>query len=125
MTRTNPVLEFIKLLPMLTFVVMLYFFSHRFFGGAGGAPAGGQTNTGGGMSSLFSIGRSTAKKIKKEDINVTFDDVAGCQQAKMEIMEFVDFLKDSERFTKLGAKIPKGALLCGPPGTGRSRWWWC
>ena len=46
-------------------------------------------------------------------------DVAGCHEAKKEIMEFVDFLKDSSRFTKLGAKIPKGALLCGPPGTGK------
>jgi AFG3 family protein len=48
---------------------------------------------------------------------VKFKDVAGCDEAKREIMEFVDFLKDSSRFTKLGAKIPKGALLCGPPGT--------
>jgi AFG3 family protein len=72
------------------------------------------------MGSIFSIGRSTARKIKKEDVSVTFADVAGCEQAKMEVMEFVDFLKDSERFTKLGAKIPKGALLCGPPGTGKT-----
>ena len=51
---------------------------------------------------------------------MTFADVAGCQEAKREIMEFVDFLKDPVRFTKLGAKIPKGALLCGPPGTGKT-----
>merc|ERR1712176_1288054 len=72
------------------------------------------------MGNIFQVGKSNAKKIKKEDINVTFKDVAGCQEAKREIMEFVDFLKDSERFTKLGAKIPKGALLCGPPGTGKT-----
>jgi ATP-dependent metalloprotease FtsH len=64
--------------------------------------------------------RAMPKKINKEDVNVTFADVAGCQEAKKEIMEFVDFLKDSSRFTKLGAKIPKGALLCGPPGTGKT-----
>merc|ERR1719461_2499559 len=72
------------------------------------------------MGGIFSIGKSNAKKITKEEVNVTFRDVAGCQEAKREIMEFVDFLQDSTRFTKLGAKIPKGALLCGPPGTGKT-----
>merc|ERR1719461_135809 len=72
------------------------------------------------MGGIFSIGKSNAKKITKEEVNVTFRDVAGCQEAKREIMEFVDFLQDSSRFTKLGAKIPKGALLCGPPGTGKT-----
>jgi AFG3 family protein len=85
--------------------------SAAFKGGAGGAGGGG---------GIFQIGKSTAKKIKKEDISVTFADVAGCQEAKKEIMEFVDFLQDPSRFTKLGAKIPKGALLCGPPGTGKT-----
>ena len=84
--------------------------SAAFKGGAGGAGGGG----------IFQIGKSTAKKIKKEDISVNFSDVAGCQEAKKEIMEFVDFLQDPSRFTKLGAKIPKGALLCGPPGTGKT-----
>jgi AFG3 family protein len=85
--------------------------SAAFKGGAGGAGGGG---------GIFQIGKSTAKKIKKEDISVTFADVAGCQEAKKEVMEFVDFLQDPSRFTKLGAKIPKGALLCGPPGTGKT-----
>merc|ERR1719502_1795628 len=66
------------------------------------------------------IGQSKAKKIKKEDVNVTYADVAGCDEAKKEVMEFVEFLKEPDRFTKLGAKIPKGALLCGPPGTGKT-----
>merc|ERR1740139_2156019 len=72
------------------------------------------------MGGIFQIGKSNAKRIKSEDVKETFGDVAGCKEAKREIMEFVDFLKDAERFTKLGAKIPKGALLCGPPGTGKT-----
>ena len=54
------------------------------------------------MGNVFKIGKSNAKKIKKEEITTTFADVAGCKEAKKEIMEFVDFLQDSERFTKLG-----------------------
>ena len=65
-------------------------------------------------------GKSKAKKVNKELVTTTFADVAGCDEAKKEIMEFVEFLKDSKRFTDLGAKIPKGALLCGPPGTGKT-----
>ena len=72
------------------------------------------------MGGIFQIGKSTAKKINKEDVKINFGDVAGCDEAKKEVMEFVDFLKEPARFTKLGAKIPKGALLCGPPGTGKT-----
>lgn len=72
------------------------------------------------MGGIFQIGKSNAKLIKKEDITINFSDVAGCREAKKEIMEFVDFLQDSSQFTKLGAKIPKGALLTGPPGTGKT-----
>jgi AFG3 family protein len=75
---------------------------------------------GGGMGDIFKIRKSKAKKFDQQDITITFKDVAGCQEAKKEIMEFVDFLKEPTRFTKLGAKIPKGALLCGPPGTGKT-----
>lgn len=72
---------------------------------------------GGGPGGIFKIGKSTAKRANKESVQTTFADVAGCDEAKREIMEFVQFLKDPKKFTDLGAKIPKGALLCGPPGT--------
>merc|ERR1719399_771575 len=74
----------------------------------------------GGLGGMMNVGKSKAKKITPEMVNVTFKDVAGCDEAKKEIMEFVEFLKDASKFTKLGAKIPKGALLCGPPGTGKT-----
>ena len=67
---------------------------------------------------LLYIGKSPAKKISKENVTTRFADVAGCEEAKKEVMEFVEFLKDPKKFTDLGAKIPRGALLCGPPGTG-------
>jgi len=101
-------IELLKMVPTMVILGTLWF-AMRNMGGAGGGAGGG------GLGNVFKIGKSPAKKIKKEDIKITFADVAGCDEAKKEIMEFVDFLKDSERFTKLGAKIPKGALLCGPP----------
>lgn len=70
---------------------------------------------------MFNFGKSTAKLTesdKKSD--VTFDDIAGLKEAKTEVMEVVDFLKNPERYTKLGAKIPKGVMLVGPPGTGKT-----
>lgn len=112
--ETNWALELMKSAPALLTVGFLIYMM-RGMGGMGGA--GGK---GGGMGGIFQVGKSNAKKVNKEDVSVTFNDVAGCQEAKKEIMEFVDFLKDSHRFTKLGAKIPKGALLCGPPGTGKT-----
>ena len=113
--QTNLLLEFIKALPFLALPVAIHFGFRGLTGGGAGGAKGSQN-----MKSIFGIGKSTARKINKENVHVTFKDVAGCAQAKMEVMEFVDFLKDSERFTKLGAKIPKGALLCGPPGTGKT-----
>jgi len=64
--------------------------------------------------------QSTAKVINPSEINVAFRDVAGCEEAKIEIMEFVNFLKNPAQYTELGAKIPKGAILTGPPGTGKT-----
>ena len=74
----------------------------------------------GGMRNIFNIGKANPMTMKGEKVNVTFADVAGCDEAKLEIMEFVQFLKNPDRFTKLGAKLPKGALLVGPPGTGKT-----
>ena len=111
--ETNWAMELVKSAPALLMIgAMVYMM--RGVGSMGGG--GGR----GGMGGIFQVGKSNAKKVNKEEVNVTFNDVAGCQEAKKEIMEFVDFLQDSTRFTKLGAKIPKGALLCGPPGTGKT-----
>ncbi|ETO15947.1 hypothetical protein RFI_21410 [Reticulomyxa filosa] len=84
-------------------------------------PFGGGGGGGGGGRSIFDIARPNAKVINKgEKVKTKFSDVAGLQQAKEEIMEFVSFLKNPEHYTKLGARIPKGALLVGPPGTGKT-----
>jgi AFG3 family protein len=86
---------------------------------AGGMGVGGMGGGGKGGKNPFSFGKSTAQLIKPGDSKVTFADVAGLDEAKVEVMEFVKFLQAPEKFTRLGAKIPKGALLQGPPGTGQ------
>ncbi|XP_073976127.1 AFG3 like matrix AAA peptidase subunit 2 isoform X1 [Rhodnius prolixus] len=78
---------------------------------------GGRGKRGGG---LFGVMESTAKLINSNEIGVKFKDVAGCEEAKLEIMEFVNFLKNPSQYMELGAKIPKGAMLTGPPGTGKT-----
>ena len=92
--------------PILLLVALWYFIMKRMSGGAGG-PGG-----------VFSVGKSKAKLFDKDNnTNVTFKDVAGLQEAKTEVAEIVDFLKNPQIYTELGGKIPKGALLVGPPGT--------
>jgi ATP-dependent metalloprotease FtsH len=76
---------------------------------------------GGGGSQIFNIGKSKAQLFDKEtSVAITFNDVAGLEEAKVEVMEIVDFLKNPAKYTHLGGKIPKGALLVGPPGTGKT-----
>ncbi len=79
-----------------------------------------QMQGGGGPKGIFSFGKSRAKLLTDERPKVTFDDVAGIEEAKEEISEIIDFLKNPGKFSKLGGKIPKGALLLGPPGSGKT-----
>jgi AFG3 family protein len=82
---------------------------------------GGGGSSGSGPGQLFNIGRSKATLFDKNTkVNITFKDVAGLDEAKVEVMEIVDFLKNPKKYTKLGGKIPKGALLIGSPGTGKT-----
>jgi cell division protease FtsH len=96
-------------LPFLILIVIwIYIFRRMAGGGSGG-------------SQIFNIGKSKAKLFDKESrINVNFNDVAGLDEAKIELQEIVEFLKNPQKYTELGGKIPKGALLIGPPGTGKT-----
>lgn len=96
------------ILPIAVMVLIWIFIMRRMSGGAGG----GQ---------IFNIGKSRAQLFDKDtSVNVTFNDVAGLDEAKVEIKEIVDFLKNPKKYTSLGGKIPRGALLIGPPGTGKT-----
>lgn len=101
----------LSFLPIIVIVIVWIFIMRR-MSGSGGSGAGGQ---------IFNIGKSKAKLFdEKTDVTITFKDVAGLEGAKEEVQEIVDFLKNPQKYTILGGKIPKGALLVGQPGTGKT-----
>ncbi len=98
---------FISSFPILLIVGIWVYFMRQMQGGGGGRGA-------------MSFGKSKARLLGEDQVKVTFDDVAGCDEAKEEVSELVDFLKDPGKFTKLGGKIPRGVLMVGNPGTGKT-----
>jgi len=97
---------FMATFPMLLLIGVWIYFMRRMQGGAGGG--------------AMNFGKSKAKLIEEDKVKVTFSDVAGCDEAKEDVQEMVDFLRDPSKFQKLGGTIPRGALMVGPPGTGKT-----
>ncbi len=111
-TETNLWAEFLPSILFFALIIGVWLFIMRRMSGGGAGGAGGQ---------IFNIGKSKARLFdEKTDIKTTFKDVAGLEGAKEEVQEIVDFLKHPEKYTALGGKIPKGALLVGSPGTGKT-----
>ena len=109
---TSLITTLFDFLPFILIIAIWLFFMKRMSGGGSGAGGGGQ---------IFNIGKSKAKLFDENTkVKTTFKNVAGLEGAKEEVQEIVDFLKTPEKYTKLGGKIPKGALLVGPPGTGKT-----
>jgi cell division protease FtsH len=110
-TKPNYLMPILSwLLPLFIIIIIWVFIMRRVGGGAGGAGA-----------QIFNIGKSKATLFDQNSkVNITFADVAGLDEAKEEVMEIVDFLKNPKKYTALGGKIPKGVLLIGPPGTGKT-----
>lgn len=107
--KNNYIIDFI-----FDWVIMpiIFFFIIRFFMGKVGRKMGG--------SPMMGLGKSNAKIYKENDIKITFDDVAGQDEAKESLKEIIDYLNNASKYTSIGAKLPKGALLVGPPGTGKT-----
>ncbi len=114
-TRKNVIGDMLLwILPFLLILGIWIFMLRRMSGGAGGGGPGGGSN-------IFNVGKSRAQIFDKDtNVKVDFSDVAGLEEAKVEIREIVEFLKNPGKYTNLGGKIPKGALLVGPPGTGKT-----
>ena len=111
-TRVNYLSQILSYILPFGIIILIWIFVMRRMSGGGG---------GGGGSQIFNIGKSRAQVYDKgKSTNITFKDVAGLAEAKIEIVEIVEFLKNPKKYTDIGAKIPKGALLVGPPGTGKT-----
>jgi cell division protease FtsH len=107
--QPSMLVHIINLLPMILIVVFIAIWIHIL-----------RQQSGGGKGGAFSFGRSRARLLNADQVKVTFSDVAGCEEAKEEVKELVDFLKDPGKFQRLGGKLPRGVLLAGPPGTGKT-----
>jgi len=109
--RKNYFMDLLGWILPFAFLIIIWMFLMRRMSGGGAGGAGG----------IFSVGKSRAQIFDKDtNIKLNFNDVAGLEEAKTEVMEIVDFLKNPKKYTQLGGKIPKGALLIGPPGTGKT-----